>query len=630
MGQTKSVPVKLSSEQVSSLFAQKCAKQFSAIEIWSLKNVVDALTGDSGVVSEEALVKFLDIPRSMDPVGSLIFRSASFMASFPFVSQSSAPLTVENIVKTLALFDGRYKGLIENYNWLKLVFLSFAGTRQDKPTEYGPEKQPAETQNVPNNTFQGEGCSNKTSSETFGFPLGKETQTMGMPNRLSSFLENDEKHEPELTEANISVPSMDSEKMEASGSLQSMDTEKMESSTSTNFSATSSSTFDPSELLSLEHFAPVQTIDGLNVDSYFIHIDDLLVLFTFLLSIADYKPFQRPDSERHQTNMLKRFRTAALSMIRSISHSAEESQVSFNQFEDVVTTLYPKIFEPLGSLFDRFLYNEKVEQETSITIQPSKLAHLAILAQLSSFLGDQIYSMVKLYSGSEAGFSMRSFETKVFKWNAPTIVLVKGTRLDVAENGSRIRAFNDLIPPVRKGTRSSKAVLFGAYVETPWRASSKEGFADSKTILFQLSPHHDIYRSTAVTKNYGYFTRGEGVGFGSAPPSRHTYTLGNVSLVLEGSFEYGVFRHFGPGGAFGAGHSIESGAEYEDRFSIDEIEVWGCGHAEHLKEQRQRWEWEEREAMNRRRINLDTLNEDKALLEMAGLIGKYNASGGSV
>jgi hypothetical protein len=61
------------------------------------------------------------------------------------------------------------------------------------------------------------------------------------------------------------------------------------------------------------------------------------------------------------------------------------------------------------------------------------------------------------------------------------------------------------------------------------------------------------------------------------------------------------------------------------------LEVWGCGGDEEAREQRDRWAWEEREAEARRKINLGTgdIEADRALLEMAGLIGG-NRSGGSM
>lgn len=83
------------------------------------------------------------------------------------------------------------------------------------------------------------------------------------------------------------------------------------------------------------------------------------------------------------------------------------------------------------------------------------------------------------------------------------------------------------------------------------------------------------------------------------------------------------------GGAF---HNSETRKhDFQDRFEVESLEVWGCGGDAEAEQQRQRWAWEEREAEARRRVNLGTgdIEADRALLEMAGLIGG-NRSGGSM
>ena len=55
----------------------------------------------------------------------------------------------------------------------------------------------------------------------------------------------------------------------------------------------------------------------------------------------------------------------------------------------------------------------------------------------------------------------------------------------------------------------------------------------------------------------------------------------------------------------------------------------GCGGEKELEEQVKLWQWEEMEAKRRQHINLQSMGEDRALLEMAGLVGQHQ-SGGSV
>lgn len=65
--------------------------------------------------------------------------------------------------------------------------------------------------------------------------------------------------------------------------------------------------------------------------------------------------------------------------------------------------------------------------------------------------------------------------------------------------------------------------------------------------------------------------------------------LGAVSLALDSSFEYGVFTHdYGGGG--GAFHGSKSRRrDWQERFEVESLEVWGCGGDEEAKIQRERW-----------------------------------------
>lgn len=106
------------------------------------------------------------------------------------------------------------------------------------------------------------------------------------------------------------------------------------------------------------------------------------------------------------------------------------------------------------------------------------------------------------------------------------------------------------------------------------------------------------------------------------------YAFGDVSLTLEPSFEYGVFRNVGS--ETFQSSQIRNSADFEDRFAITELEVWGVGADDVLREQAKLWAWEENEAMRRKNVNLSKdIEESRALLELAGLVGGGNRSGGS-
>lgn len=168
---------------------------------------------------------------------------------------------------------------------------------------------------------------------------------------------------------------------------------------------------------------------------------------------------------------------------------------------------------------------------------------------------------------------------------------------------------------------------------------TEENFGDKSSILFQLLPTHTIYPSTPYHTQFAYFHPRVGLGFGSAPPflpRRSSIPSGTlishsadpqVSLSIDSALEYAVFTHIAPGGSFAANVAHE---EYSYKIEVEEVEVWGCGVDNARDEQKRAWEWERREAERRQNVRVrEDLEFDRALLEMAGIIGG-NRSGGSM
>lgn len=310
-----------------------------------------------------------------------------------------------------------------------------------------------------------------------------------------------------------------------------------------------------------------------------------------------------------------------------------------------------------------------------------------------------------LFIGSKNGFSLKSFEHRVFNWNAPSLLLISGKKVvDPLTYGlkknSKFMKFNQHYPnlihssvapltlthrlntdPSNSAASTSKklqaekllgeTVVYGVYVNQPWRKTNKHYFGDGKTMIFQLSSKQNIFKAKrqftnttttnettisattgSMNTNYAYFnTEGGGIGFGSSQPiiknnSLLKYQPGNVSLTIDANLEFAVFRHTGIGAVFEEGtafqinrsdassgneaKAIEASPIYDEKFLINEIEVWGIGSDEVFQQQIAHWQWEEKEAEKRNRVNLKSLGEERAFLEMAGLVGQNNASGGSI
>ena len=390
----------------------------------------------------------------------------------------------------------------------------------------------------------------------------------------------------------------------------------------------------------------------------------LLMLLLYVAPLGSQENLAK-HFERLTAGRITGLRRAADSILGSfaVEHNAG---IYYHQFNEIIPASLPYLFDGLNPLFEHFLFSRSIDLSRKKNVVPSKphepstqpipglplepllpcegeILDLNVLSQVSVFIkGATIFRRLRpLYFGGDAGFSIGSLEQKVLNWRAPSILLVAGTRLPPSASGGRQKAFADTLAPKRfpnsgQGSSGSERVVFGVYLNVPWKQTNKQEIGDSETLLFQLEPIHEVFRASTLNTDYATFTR-SGINFGSPPPklkpvsglSPHV-ALGPVSLMIDGSLEFAVFTHDSAGG--GSFHTSQSRqSSWQDRFEIESLEVWGCGGDEEAEKQRAAWAFEEREAMLRRNLNLGKdIEADRALLEMAGLIGQHNASGGSM
>ena len=390
-------------------------------------------------------------------------------------------------------------------------------------------------------------------------------------------------------------------------------------------------------------------------------------LIMLLLVIAPLSPQENlaQYAERLTETSVANLQRVANCIISSFSPE-ESNGISYPSYNIVVANSLPFIFDGLNPLFEHFLFSNDMnltrrKDPTSGAImspavpsvtdpplvpllaQEGEILNLNILSQLSFFLGgDSVFRRLHpLYLGGEAGFSMGSFEHGVLNWRAPSILLVAGTRLSPHPQGSQQRAFADKLPPKRfadgaSGKSSTERVVYGAYLDVPWKHTNKGVIGGLETFLFQLEPIHEVFHASTISKDYATCSSA-GVSFGCPPPRSKPvsglpsqFTLGAVSLMLDDSLEFGVFTHDREGG--GSFHTSQIRKNnWQDRFEIESLEVWGCGGDEEAEKQRAAWAFESREAEARKNLKFGKDHEaDRALLELAGLVGNHNASGGSM
>ncbi|KAK9458628.1 TLD-domain-containing protein [Lipomyces oligophaga] len=684
---------RVSQKEISSRFALKCGQQFSGIEIWAFKDVFrrHAKVHDQNYYwTAEEFAKFLDIPDSMAESVDILYSMVYYLCLFPFLRARKTPLafaysaptpvTFENILKVVVLFTGRYKNILTaDYDFLKLLFCAVANY----------EHAMAQHSELKEKVVIDEGTSPEASSSSGKNDIEKLSFWDKKRQQFDELLKSDKEKQPDG--AADSAPSEDSDS----------DDDEMLNVELDNIK----SWFELDLIRSYDGI----NIDSLRISpTTLYHLFTLLLAVAPLQAsepVSTYEAhFSEPMLSKYHRIARDMTRSFAPNWRSSDTVDAEyikTNGISYTRFYTVVKTVMPFAFDSFEILFERFLFNRKFapEGEAAKTVskafnedeflpgsptdhpftalnehegleelededvnidevpihlrprlpEPSKLMDASTIAQLATFMNInsfQLYGgLKKLYVGSEAGFSMGSFEQKVFKWNAPTILLIRGYMLSASPQGARERSFADQLPPVRYGNSNQQVkqhngeVIFGAVVNTAWKASNKKCFGDASTALFQLEPIQDVFRSRTYNDNYAYFSKTLGIGFGNLPPKQNShqnnglpqYSFGDVSLTLEPSFEFGIFRNVGSETFRSSEIRQATSPDFEDRFAITEMEVWGVGADEVLREQASLWAWEEREALRRKNVNLSKdVEESRMLLEMAGIVGGGARSGGSI
>lgn len=579
-------------------------KCFTSLEVYSLRDVFKSLADQQDSVKylkEDTIARYLEIP---DILGTspVIFQMVSYIGAFPFLQDAPVVLEFQRMIMVVVIMTERYRTVLArgSSDRTKLLFKSLA-VFDRKMSEAGAHPDTP---------------------------------------HIAPIESKDDKEKPTSRVAGFAV--------DAAG-------DEDEDGEDDDLVLTAFELLDIKDAVDQGH-APV--FHGATIPT-----DNFRKLIMLLLLAAPLDPQESLSmySSRVVGQELEGLRGAAESILASFVNAEASTGIKYNHFRTIIPVICPHLFRGFNGLFERFLFSQnldfsKHQNDTPATTSSQKVAQPLLtdtgeilnqntLSQISFFLpGTDLFRRVRLlYSGNDAGFSMGSFQTKVFNWQAPTLLLVSGTRLGDEPEGGQESSFAASLPPKRfpHGSKSDR-LTFGVYVREPWKHTHRECFGDSETTLFQLEPIHDVFPASTINKDYVTFTKAPAhhpmMSFGCPHPhpsqahrKADMLRLGPVSLLLDDSFEFAVFNHdfTSRGGAFHS--SVVRKYDFQDRFQIESLEVWGCGGDKEAQAQAEKWAWEEREAEARRKINLGNgdIEADRALLEMAGLIGG-NRSGGSM
>jgi hypothetical protein len=513
-------------------FADKC---FTPLELHCFKQTFKALAEEQPDLkfwSEPTLIKFLELPESLE-AGPVLYQLCSYLGAFPFPSHAPAILTGEALLRIVCWMTGRYMKVLRGgeENWRAEIWRSFA-VPDSNTTEAAPEA--AKRLEPPQ----------ETSEEALPAESSEQEQTETTPTDKSK----DDKEHGEYDEL----------------------------------------AYHTFELLNaLESFKEIEQVD---VEHAKVPAKTFLKLLELLLLIAPLAPqenisFYTANLDGERRNGL---RAAASSILASFG-ADQTKGISYESFNTVVSHTLPHLFDSLDPLFEHFLFPpnfdlnkpkdseaKESEAEEPPNTEPAKAVHavnipdpepllpvhgdildLNLLSQLSFVFSDKsIFHRLKpLYLGHNHGYSMGSFEKSVFKWQAPSILLVSGTLISPNTRQSHAKAFIDDLPHRRLSSSVSslpnmsaleisddavdnERIVYGAYIPVPWESTTKTTFGNDKTTLFQLSPVHDVFPASSSSTNYIYFNKNPatypGMGFGSPMPTYSSMTTSQSSIIGGG------------------------------------------------------------------------------------------------
>lgn len=646
-GKNNAILELFSKEQIMDLLSSRCLTLLRNVEITSITNKLNVTSlREKNVVTPTDLALLLQLSNDMDRDNSsvnesfnralkILYESTRVIGSLPFLSNytktdTSGGLTIQELLISSLVHSARYKKIFNSqYDYLKLIFCSLALPRlavetnsEELSVDFLSDKPKVVEQVVP---------------------------------------------EPYVVEVRYPIREEDSPDIRL-------------------------------KKVKWDTFNIINNYDDIDISSLKVNAYDLVQIITLFLIISSIPKMKRDLMHQKLVGYIERwkeFEVYGLYILKYINinlnaTNLQTETITFEEFQTTFNRCLPNFFQNgFSILFKEGLLStvvakagsnnsskdipnnpEPQKQEEEATkkkkfklpkFEESKLVNAASLSYISnvvSGLGSSIeisnQNLIKLYAGTEAGFSIRSLELKIFKWQAPTLFVVSGKRLKnkTIDTNMRYQQFKTEYPQYFRSLESNKhdwqndndKITYAILINQPWKNSNKKNFGDENTIILSLLPRLDFYKSIHSTVLNGeliYFnTLGLGIGFGNTQPVNKNgvkkYFPGDVSLTIEANLEFAVFRHIVALSAntstyFERSHQSQvRSSDFEDRFMITDLEVWGIGSTKDLEEQRKQWEWEQKQAEARQSVNLRSLGEERAFLEMVGLVGNHNSSGGSI
>ncbi|RCH88970.1 hypothetical protein CU098_009209, partial [Rhizopus stolonifer] len=229
----------------------------------------------------------------------------------------------------------------------------------------------------------------------------------------------------------------------------------------------------------------------------------------------------------------------------NLDKSKEGTCLSHTVFQEWKSNLFPHFFKPIQNfLVQTFSFMERKPLE--LPSIPSDLLSRMDSTLLCWALGTDVKIWSRLYSAQKDGFSMNRFESHVFKYPGPTLMLM------------------------RVETEDGQRMLIGASVTQAWKCS-RQFWGTEDCVLFELEPHFDIFRATKKNERYIHYDHETGIGFGARERA------GDFIISLRNTLQEGIYENEAYPRSPTFRSSTQRTRDFKHVFETENIEVFGLG-----------------------------------------------------
>ena len=188
-----------------------------------------------------------------------------------------------------------------------------------------------------------------------------------------------------------------------------------------------------------------------------------------------------------------------------------------------------------------------------------------MLSQISFFLSQAIgFHDLRLLYTTSGSVSIDALKGHMESWRNPSVLLVSGYKP---------------CPPKNQHATSAKSVekvplIYGAFSRESWDGTHDKDFGFHHSLLFQLSPIHEVFLSQKQTSQHASFPATGGLLFGGTQ---------GVRLSLDETLTEGVFTHeVSDKGTYENSFGVRRDLQWEETFLISAVEMIGFNSVEPL------------------------------------------------